>query len=898
MYWEEYPLAIKEEILANPNSHRDLINSLRDSEIDLDGFDMDSIPGYCLIEPLHPGQSLNPVFLAISDPWGTSKEYRRTVCIKLATISPTEIRLLANQTHDSSGAITQEVRVLKELANVPELQGRIPKYIQDGTIMVGQCQVKFLVTEYFFGVRNARPEDFQSLSRVRWLIDLVGSIHNRGIVHGDLTLENLLVARNRRKTNTIENPEDAWRVIDFGSAVRLPKWHLLGESKRPAFAHRLAGALDEIRYATPLNTSYDVACLALLIQEATELQFEDSGVIPKEALACFWKIATDPRPEFRPRNARVFLSELDRLVQPVNQSKRLQIVPWLRASLRRNPKTVALAASMSMAAAFAGSYVFHQRQLNQQAKALNFELSQTLDSLMLRNSSMFRQVTELVVMERIGVRKGKAQIEALIDESLATWGNTKISPKVRITALRLSLDVSDSLLDFDKSDASHAYLVRTLKAIENTSSEIINTDPLVKLIEIRVKSKLVRLAKEYSYPIPNTGSAETVAKEIVEDFLRHDWDRLQPKHVKSSEEVFETSVHREVLLCAENLLRSAIYIFKGFDWPLEDPKVTQRVYEHAIKGIDTAEPRFAIPLAALKCQYGYMFHKGFLNPSWGQVSKYSEFSKKIQMPYLDALALIQGVPESALSDEDSELLRDLRSRIPNNLGMSYTQNREFERASRILQQAWQERKHELDQAPRSLVWLKRSASTAWNLADVYLDEKKATEGLEETRRVQLNRSSLLYRYEAIELYRRLVELDRCSEFEMGYLVNVLRAFYSELDIGNVEGSIELLKQAEKWVELKDPGPFHGYSEDMFLAAALLHTHDPMSTSYRKLYENQTATFREWLLSQQVGQRQDLYLVIRRILNDFLRMRQLEVFSGLASDVHWQNIGELAERLVR
>jgi len=45
MYWEEYPLAIKEEILANPDSHEDLIGSLLNSEIDLGGLELDSIPG-------------------------------------------------------------------------------------------------------------------------------------------------------------------------------------------------------------------------------------------------------------------------------------------------------------------------------------------------------------------------------------------------------------------------------------------------------------------------------------------------------------------------------------------------------------------------------------------------------------------------------------------------------------------------------------------------------------------------------------------------------------------------------------------------------------------------------------------------------------------------------------
>ncbi len=334
-----------------------------------------------------------------------------------------------------------------------------------------------------------------------------------------------------------------------------------------------------------------------------------------------------------------------------------------------------------------------------------------------------------------------------------------------------------------------------------------------------------------------------------------------------------------VLLCAENLLRSAIYVFKGHEWPLENPKATQRVYEHALKNVDNTRQSLTIPMAALECQYGFMIHKGFLNPSWGLVSSYGPFAKTVQKPYLSARARIQGVDESALNDEDSELLRELRSRIPNNLGMSYTQEWEYVRAREVLQEAWIDRKQELDQAPRSLVWLKRSASTVWNLADTYLNEIHTTDELEEARRLELHRASLPYRYEAIELCRRRVELDRCKESTTGYLVNVVRGFYSELDLGNVEGSVALLQQSEEWVELQDPEFFHGYGEDLFLAAALLYAIKPTDAIYQKLYDKNTIAFREWLLSQQKPKSQELHPIIRIKIIGALNLMQLQVFQG-------------------
>lgn len=898
MYWEEYPLAIKEEILANPDSHHDLIGSLLNSEIDLGGLELDSIPGYLLIEPLHPGQSLNPVFLAIRDPLVTSDQDRHAVCIKIAKSSGSVMGVHDSQMQDSSEAIAQEASVLKELANVPELQGRIPKYVQDGTILVGHERFRFLVTEYFFGVRNARAEDLRSLDRVRSLLDLVGCIHQHGLVHGDLTLENLLVTRNQNRPGEIENDNQSWRVIDFGSAVSLPRWRIFSEPKRPVFAHRLAGALDEIRYGCPIGASYDVACLALLIQESTELQFSDTGQIPKELIKAYWEKATDPRPEFRPANAHAFLRGLDGLSRRMTPRDPWSLGPWLRAGLRRNPKTVALAASMTAAVAFAGTYAFYQRQLNRQATVLNNELSQTVDSLMQRNSNMVRKITELVVVERIGIQQGKAQIDAVIDETLATWRNTRINPTVRITALRLLVDVSDSLMDFQKSDASHACLKSTLEAIENSSGEIIHKDPLVRLLEIRVKSRMVRLAVEYQHPIPSSDSAPSVAQGLVEDFLRIDLNRSRHGAGGQPKDSSSDLLQREVLLCAENLLRSAVYVFKGSDWPLENPKATQRIYEHALKNVESTRQSLTIPMAALECQYGIMIHKGFLNPSWGLVSSYRTFAKKVQKPYLSARARIQGVYESALNDEDSELLRELRSRIPNNLGMSYSQEQEYGRAREVLHEAWEDRKQELEQAPRSLVWLKRSASTVWNLADTYLNETQTTDSLEEARRFELHRTSLPYRYEAIELCRRWVELDRCKESKTGYLVNVVRGFYLELDLGNVKRGIALLQEAEKWVELQDPGSSHGDGEDLFLAAALLHAMNPTEPRYQKLYDDKIIAFRAWLLSQLDPEEQVLHSIVRIKIKGALRLMELEVFSGLASDVRWQGIKELANRTVR
>jgi hypothetical protein len=127
---------------------------------------------------------------------------------------------------------------------------------------------------------------------------------------------------------------------------------------------------------------------------------------------------------------------------------------------------------------------------------------------------------------------------------------------------------------------------------------------------------------------------------------------------------------------------------------------------------------------------------------------------------------------------------------------------------------------------------------------------------------------------------------------------VLRGFYLELDIGNAELGLELLHQAEKWITLQDPGPSHSFGDDILLAAALLHGRNPTNARYKDLYEDRLSAFRERLLTQMATEGQELQPGIRQRVIGFLRISQSDVFSGLVSDVRWQGIKELADRLVR
>ncbi|MEI8214169.1 MAG: hypothetical protein WCI02_18630 [Planctomycetota bacterium] len=896
-HWEEYPQAIKEEVLADPTCHDALIESLFAWPMPLGGLEIDSIPGYRLIELLQPGQSLNCVYLAITDPAITPLDQRRAVCIKVADQSMLQRRFSPTELIDCSTAIEREIHVLRNLTEVPELHGKISNFIESGTVRVGPIPIEspFLVTEYVSGVRNAEARDLTSLANIQQLLRILETIHRQGVVHGDLTLENLMVPRSYDIASSGSSTEVPWRIIDFGSAFMRPRWGALKESKRPAFAHRLAGPLDEIRYACAPDASYDVACLALLIQESTDLRFTDATEGSDKALAAFWALATEPRPELRPKDAGEFRDGLEYVCRHERLPWRWSPLPRIRASVRRNPRTAGLAVLITGALAFAATYANDQHQLNTQSRELNARLSQTVDSLIQRNASMLRQITELAAMERIGVGQCQAQIDGLIDESLTLWGNNSLHSDTRIAALHLLVDVADSMSEFQHAEASASCLERCLNAIERIAGEPIASDPMVQLLEIRAKSKLVRLAADYKRPMPSGEPAETVAQAIIQSFLRMQFKTGPSRDAKPSSRTRDTQVARESLRCAENLLANALYPFRGADWVFGPPPLLQQIYDHTKQGIDSEDPNLAVPLADFECQYGFMFHKGFTDKKSVQRIDYPEFAANVQRALLRAQALIHSVPEGFLKDEDSVLFRDLRSRIPNYLGMSYTGEGRFEDARDVLQEALQQRHRELDQAPKSLIWLNRTANTVWNLADSYMTELNDREELDDTRRLELERTSLTYRHEAIALCERWLERDRSLKSEEGYVVNALRAFRSDLALGNIDQGVALLRRAEQRVELQNPTRGHSSGEELMLGASLLHLSDPKELRYRKLYETSISAYREWLLALD-QQQEPIPPLQRKKIGMVASTMRWESYAGLRTDARWQEVMDLSDRL--
>lgn len=898
IHWDEYPLAIKEEILAQVQSHDELLDSLIDSPVDLGELQIDSVPGYCIIEQIQPSHSLHSIFLAISDPRITPIPLRHSVCIKLACVNSEHGRFSFSELEDCRLSIDKETESLRILSKIPQLHGKIPKLIHAGTIRIGSFETKYLVTEYFFSVRKARAEDLTSVASICQLLKILQIIHQQGIVHGDLTLENLMMVDSRVGQKALTQEEYDWKILDFGSVAFSRRWGLFSPSKRPSFAHRLAGPLDEIRYACPISASYDVACLALLIQESTCLAFTDAGDLKSGDFESYWRLATDPRPELRPSDAGQFRGDLVGLMRNGTCRRKWHSLSIIRAGLRRNTKTVALVVAMFSTVAFAATYAIYQRQLSSQARELNAQLSQTVESLMHRNSSMLGQITDLAIMERIGVGQGKSQIDGLVEQSLATWGNSNLNPQVRITALRLLVDASQAMLEFHKSKSSHACLIRTYEAIQRVAGQSINKNPLVRLLTIRIRSKLIRLAVQYNHPMPLGQDPQRVAKELVDDFLSMDLLNKESGRSLTSKESQIELLHRETLCCAENLLRSAIYVFRGSDWLLAKTPVVQRVYEHATKSVNRQDKTLCVPLAALECQYAFMIHKGFLSPVWwAGVDDYSLLARIVQQRYIEAQALVQEGLQDKLTDEDANVARELRLRIPNYLGMSYSQQGDFSRARGMLQEAWRLSKQELDQAPKSVLCLRRAANAVWDLADTYTNEIFITPEMNESCRMELNKASIPHRNLAIELCRQWVRLDRSKESEVAYVVNVLRGFYSEFSIGNEGRGLQILHQAQQEVILKDPGIGHSNGDELLIASAFLHVREPGGDGHRNLYESSLERYREWLIEHEPADGQNLQQTHRDRIAGLTRLMQSEIFGELEADSRWRGLKQYAQRIL-
>lgn len=893
--WEEYPLAIKEEILSDLSGHDELIESLIDCPMELGGFSIDSFPGFRLIELLHPGRSLNSVYLAITDPSKTPIQKRRTVCIKTSDFRSHSARFSVTELTDCSESIDREAAVLGHLAKTTDLMGIVPKLLHHGSVKIGPISAPYLVTEYMTEVQRARPEDLGSIENINDLLGILAKIHRAGVIHGDLTMENLLVevpiGNISMKSRDPKKSTIRWRVIDFGSAMYRPKWGLGQEAKRPNFVHRLAGSLDEIRYACRPDASYDVACLAMTIQEATQLQFGKESGLDIAKLQAFWGQLTDPRPEFRPSDAERFRRSLKAIDdgEPINP--RAYITRTLRSSFRRNPRLVGLAASATAVLLFAGSYAYYQQELNQQAGRLNTELSTTVDSLLKSNSSMLRQMTDLTAMERIGLGQSRTQIDVLISDSLRTLANTKLNQTTRIAALRLLLDIANSVLEVEKAEASSECLNRTIQAVFELKGQAIGKQLEVELLEIQAKSKQLQIAMDYKRALPTGETHEAFAKSLISKFLSLDLESTGPR----------IAIRRDGLRCAMNLLLNALYPFRGNAWVLSGhPTLVERVYQHAMQGIDENSIELTLPLASLETEFGYLIHKGFLGKEEQRTSNESDSIQfdRVRKLYYTAQTRVNGLPLELVPFEDMVMYRDLRSRIPNLLGMSLVQSGNFVESREQLQAAWSESKKELEEASRSMLWLKRNVHTAWDLADSYVKEALQIAPMDDPVHLDLLRASIPYRRDAYLLSQRWLQLDNTGESQTALLVNGLRWFRCQLTLDNLEEALRILEQTDDILGLRQPRTGHDSGEVFLLAAAFLHVRSPDNVRYREMLDSQIQSVRERLLTQMSleMEKRSSDPPQKQFALQLDSMMDRKVFNSLHQDSSWQSLRELLQRV--
>jgi serine/threonine protein kinase len=893
--WEEFPLAIKEEILKDLACHEQLVSSLIESRIDLGEFSIDTFPGFRLIELLYPGKSLNAIYLAITDPAQTPVYQRKAVCIKVVDLGSLTGRFSASELADCSTAIQREAEILEQLAGIPELQGKVPKLVKSGKIRLGQFETYYLITEYIAGVQPASPEDLRSIEKIESLLEILATIHRAGIIHGDLTPENLLIQadgswsgnKSHRKENTTAN----WTIIDFGNAMRPPRWSQRNDGRRPNFAHRLAGSLDEIRYACRPKTSYDVACLALVIRESTQLRFEDSIECSTQTLQDFWNLATDPRPEFRPADADAFLRDLRSIRRGDNTKHATVFFKSVRSAIRRNPRATLLTIAACAVLLFASSYAFYQRQLNQQADALNEQLSLTVDSLLRRNSTMLRQITELTAMERLADAQSRSQIDGLISDSLQTLANSRLNDSTRIAALRLLLDTTDAMLEVEKVESTSECLNQTVQAIQELKGQAIANHLSVEMLSLQAESKQLKIAIEYRRALPLGQPPEVFAKSLVERFLNFEIN---------SGKYFDSDSQRDILRSAENLLRNALYPFRFTDWLHQGTeKVTQRVYEHAVRAIERDKKELAIALAALKTEFAFMIHKGFLLDSWNAISKTQLIEQRGRLleELKSAQDLLNKIPQDRIPAEEWMQFKDLCSRIPNLRGMSYSQAAEFQACREQLQQAYRDRKTSLDSAPRSLLWLRRTANTAWNLADSYVNESLQLELDFEPVNFDLLRASIPHRREAFELSERWFSLDGTKESQTAFLVNGLRWFYWQLAMDNSDEALRILERTQKVTPLRPLGRDHSIGDEIVLAAAWLHLKSPEDAYYRSLLNKQIDTFHEWVIEQQAASGDPTSnRVERKAIRRMTVLMERQEFVPLKQDPAWQSLLELLRRV--
>ena len=820
-YWHSTSTESGREALLFSAGHVNLLRGLWQHSLKRpEWLSADAISGFHLVEVLSR-TSVSLVCVAL-------RSDGLVCCIK---IPYWDGNLLADQQIRRRGLVRHESEVLRWLSKSGVRSvGNLSEWVSDGVIVTEECgELPWLATRYQRGLRPlaVAMRDLDGSERLRVLValsDLVGELHDVGLVHGDLHGGNVFV----------RGEELSPVVLDFGLARVVCGGVSGGPGERELVRQFCPGIplwAHERRYSgLPITAAMDVLCLGLLARGFledcfdvnVEAEAEGAGenrvdglglrsghgkVYQSARLRRLLEESSWPEPEYRPQSAGAFAAGLRGIVGgPAIRSRRtrwLEIGVWLRRH--------GILAGVGAIALFAVTGFLWQRQSVELERAIKAaELSQEraeaerrrlevertwesayslaltgaslavgadpssvggVDSLEFRElrADVGRRLVELLSSEQRGLAVPDEALELLervvaLVSAMVDRGGYAAGLRLAEASVPAAVGVVKRMSGKDRLRAS--LLSAELRGLASACSA---------QLEIRAEAGGGAVGGDFS------SAARSLAEAAIEDFLG-----------QSVEEIRRFGLAARSLRVAFVLADRALYPQRGAAWVAEAKRdYVGEVFGRALEcaGVEdlkesrtsdaVTEERFW--LAAVLTTRGLHGHKR----SWRRgLSDQEERSAEVRGDLNRAAEILDGLLAmelaGGLDQDDVELMR---GRVDSLRSMSFLNGspRDVGMAMEYGELALRRRRRAAERDPGSLRKRREVIASGWNLCDA-LTSAADEAGEEDHRRMLLQRAREV-RGEMVERAKSVLQEDRSVHSLTDYGVNSTRLIFLQLLLG-------------------------------------------------------------------------------------------------------------------
>lgn len=685
-------------------------------------------------------------------------------------------------------SIRREAQIVRRLKSLDLNIGVFPCYVDEGEIKFSDRVAPFLITKFCFGIRplGLFAFDTQRGELQYWIraARLLGELHKRRIVHGDIHQGNLLIDSASRPV-----------LLDFGNSQYNSRFSFLKRSSQRHFGPAVAMHADEVTSPHDLLLpSFDVMCLMEVANTRLAKYFEDGDweraahtlSSHSDRYAALLRVCRAPAPEHRPKDGSALADGFEKVLSGPTFAFRPDSNALAKVILRRYPRlTAATIAFAVIMFACVGLLLARQQQLKREAErdAIALERLQASNAIAIESIQDFLSAS--VERDRLLEEVPSTTRELLGKRLVALMQADVLTVDARTTALEVGLQLASSVMELDGWKASMPIIQACV--LEAQKIAVTNGGMRERLLEIQANAVLVKILNEKgSLSAEKSMEARALSRKTADEWLEVPVEQL--------------NIPERILYCstAVAIARDALYPQRREKWfKDENGERLWQVLDRSIRVASQDKEKNIVQLIELKCLLGLAKHKGAFVGSSHYPSG-PNIGPLAQQDYHSALDLIRSYAGKSSSFTPRQT-RQIEARIKSVLGMSYTNQLRYVEARKLLSDAYAIREVTSKEFPGSLRRQREFISTGWNYADAI--QREAVAQFQSVDTSSIHREEIAIRTVVVEKCKEVLERDRNSDTEMDYLVNSTRLATAYVLVGQVATANDILLDVEKRVGL-------------------------------------------------------------------------------------------------